>query len=254
VTVEREVYDRFYTAEDRHWWFRARRRIIAAVLNEILPGAEAGASERTIADVGCGTGGMVPLLSRFGRVTGVDAAPEAREYCARRGLDRILTPEEWSEGGERYDLVTAFDVTEHVEDDVAFLRRLAGHLAPAGRLLVTVPAYPFLWSSFDEMNHHRRRYTKGSLARALRDAGIGIERITYMNGFLLAPVAGVRMVEKLLGRTAGDAESRRRELDRWFRVGPLNGVLEAIFAAERHWLARGNLPAGASVLAWGRVA
>ncbi len=252
--MEREVYDRFFVAEDRHWWFRARRRVLEAVLRELLPGAEAGAPGRTIADVGCGTGGMVRLLSRFGAVTGVDVAPEAREYCARRGLDRILTPEEWEKGGERYDLVTAFDVTEHVADDAAFLRRLAGHVAPEGRLLVTVPAYPFLWSSFDEMNHHRRRYTKGSLARALDAAGVRIDRITYMNGFLLAPVIGVRLVEKLRGGAEDDAEARRKALARWFHVGPLNRALEEIFAAERHWLVRGSLPAGASVLAWGRVA
>jgi len=252
--VEREVYDHFFRAEERHWWFRARRRILAEALRQAVPGGETARPGRTIADVGCGTGGMVALLSGFGTVTGVDEAPEAREYCARRGLDRILSPEEWEHSGESYDLITAFDVVEHVEDDVAFLRRLTGHLKPGGRLLVTVPAYPFLWSFFDEMNHHQRRYTRGSLGRSLDAAGIRVERLTYFNCFLLPAVVAGRMVEKMLRSESRDPAARQRALERWFRVGSLNGILEGIFAAERHWLAHRDFPAGSSVLAWGRVA
>ena len=251
--MESEVYDHFFRAEERHWWFRARRRILTEVLRQALPGGEATRSGRAIADVGCGTGGMVELLSRFGTVTGVDEAPEAREYCARRGLSRILSPDEWERSGERYDLVTAFDVVEHVDDETAFLRRLAGHLRPGGRWLVTVPAYSFLWSSFDEMNHHRRRYTRGSLVHSLGAAGLRAERATYMNCLLLPPVVAGRLLEKLGGNDPTDAAARDRALARWFKVGPLNGILEGIFAAERHWLAHRDLPAGSSVLAWGRV-
>ena len=117
--MEREVYDAFFRAEDVHWWFRARRRILEVVLESLYP-----ERDLAIADVGCGTGGMAALLGRFGRVTGIDASPLARDYCARRGLTRVLSLEEWEGGEARYDLLTAFDVIEHVDDDVAFLTRL----------------------------------------------------------------------------------------------------------------------------------
>jgi SAM-dependent methyltransferase len=245
--VENEVYDAFYRAEDVHWWFRGRRRILASVLERLYPDRDLA-----VADVGCGTGGMAALLARFGRVTGVDASPLARDYCARRGLTRVLSPEDWRRDGERYDLVTAFDVVEHVDDDVAFLRSLGERLLPAGRVLVTVPAYPFLWSTFDEMNHHRRRYTRGTLLWAMEEAGVRVEHATYMNTFLLPALAVSRLAERFRPAVPEDPAARARALEAWFHVGPLNGILEAVFAAERHWIRRGSFPAGSSILAWGK--
>lgn len=241
--METELYDYFFRAEETHWWFRARRRILADLLVRLYP-----RGGLRIADVGCGTGGMLPVLARHGVVTGVDEAPEAREYCARRGFPGVRTVAEWHRGGESYDLVTAFDVVEHVEDDVAFLAGLRRRLAPGGSLLVTVPAYPFLWSAFDEMNHHKRRYTRGSLGRSLAASGFRVERMTHMNTFLFPALAGARLVEKMVGREPRTAAERTAALDRWFRVGRLNGILEAIFAFERRWLAVGGFPFGASLL------
>jgi SAM-dependent methyltransferase len=244
--MEHEVYDAFYRAEDAHWWFMARRRLIRAVLERLYP---AGGLE--IADVGCGTGGMMELLGRYGRVTGVDEAPEAREYCARRGFSGVLTPAEWALSSATYDLITAFDVVEHIEDDHGFLRQLRTRIRPGGRLLVTVPAYPFLWSRFDEMNHHHRRYTRGPLDRALAGAGFEIERSTYFNMLLFPPVAAVRLVEKVAGsRRVG--EDHERALERWFKVGPLNGFLETVFALERFGVVGAGFPFGTSILAIGR--
>lgn len=242
--MELEVYDAFYRAEDAHWWFRARRRIVESVLEETLPRG------LRIADVGCGTGGMARMLSRFGTLTGVDEAPRAREYCARRGLDRVLTPGAWRELGEVYDLITAFDVVEHVDDDAGFLSDLRERLTPEGKLLVTVPAYPFLWSAFDEMNHHRRRYTRSTLRRALERAGFRVERLSHFNTWLLPPVIAGRMLEKRKSAPT-DPAGKQAALERYFRVGPLNRPLESIFASERHWLRRHDLPWGSSILALG---
>ncbi len=247
--MEHEVYDYFFTAEDAHWWFRARRRILASFL--------AGHFRRgglRVADFGCGTGGMLGALAEYGEVTGVDAAPEAREYCARRGFPRVLTPEAWRASDQRYDLITAFDVIEHVDDDVALLGGMVERLAPEGRVLATVPAYPFLWSVFDEMNHHRRRYTRKRLAGSFRAAGLRVERATYFNTLLFPPVAAVRLVEKGLRLDPASDADKRKALSRWFKVGPLNGTLEAVFASERHWLAHAGFPFGTSILMMGRVA
>lgn len=245
--MEPEVYDAFFHAEDRHWWFAARRRILDAVLTRLYP-----RGGLDIADVGCGTGGMLLLLGRYGVVTGVDEAPEARDYCARRGFPGILTPEAWNALPDRYDLVTSFDVVEHVEDDVGFLGSLARRLRPDGRVLLTVPAYPFLWSVFDELNHHKRRYTRDRLRLALTGAGLEVERLTHFNALLLPPIAAVRIVERAAGRKPDPAEVKR-SVHRWFKVGPMNGILESLFASERHWVAGRDLPAGCSILAVARL-
>jgi SAM-dependent methyltransferase len=242
--VETELYDYFYRAEERHWWFRARRAILADMLERMhLPETVA------IADVGCGTGGMLPVLARYGRVTGVDESSLAREYCARSGFLDVQSPAEWQRAGERYDLVTAFDVIEHVEDDVAFLKSLHDHLVPGGRLLATVPAYPFLWSTFDEMNHHYRRYTGRTLKRSLAASGFSVLRFTHMNAFLFPALAGARLFDRAFGRPPQNEAERRRLVERWFHVGPLNGLLESIFASERYWLRVGGFPFGASIIA-----
>lgn len=244
--MEPDLYDFFYRTEDAHWWFRARRAVVGSILERLYP---QGGLE--IADVGCGTGGMAPLLARFGRVTGVDESVQAREYCARRGLPRVLEFHEWERAGGHYDLVTAFDVVEHVEDDVNFLRRIRARLRPGGRLLVTVPAHPFLWGPFDEMNHHRRRYLRRGLNRSLGFAGFEVERSTYYNLLLFPPMAAVRLTEKMF-RPAFDPANPRPMMERWFRIGRWNRALEAVMSAERHWLARRNLVLGSSLLAVGR--
>lgn len=245
--MEPEVYDRFYTAEDSHWWFRARRRLIASVLERLYPGGELD-----IVDMGCGTGGMTQMLARFGRVTGVDEAAEAREYCARRGVRDVVSLDEWGRTDTLYDLATAFDVIEHVEDDLGFVVGLHERIKPGGRIVVTVPAYQVLWSAFDEMNHHERRYTRGPLAKLLGEAGFLVERASYFNTILFAPVAATRFADKIVRPPTSHGEDRRKTLDRWFKVGPMNGILEALFALERHWLGRNNFAFGSSILAVGK--
>ena len=241
--METELYEYFYRAEERHWWFRARRRILADVLERMRLGPNL-----RIADVGCGTGGMLPVLARPGRVTGVDEAPLAREYCARSGFTDVQSPAEWEAAGEPFDLVTAFDVVEHVEDDVTFLRNLHAHLVPGGYLLATVPAYPFLWSTFDEMNHHYRRYTGRTLKRSLAASSFSVVRFTHMNAILFPALAGARLFDRAFGHPPRTDVERRRLVERWFHVGPMSGVLESIFASERYWLRVGAFPFGASIL------
>ena len=242
--MEKEVYDAFYKAEDVHWWFRARRRIVKGLLEDRFPERR----NLAVADIGCGTGGMYSVLNRFGSVVGVDESPQAREYCAKRGWQEVWSREVWEADTRKFDLITAFDVVEHIDDDVEFLGSLAGRLNPGGVFLATVPAYPFLWSRFDELNHHKRRYTRNTLKRALEAAGFGIDRMTHFNALLLPPIAAVRLVERAFKKDSSGLDNQK-EVESWFRVGPFNGVLEALFSAEGSWLRKRDLSAGCSIAA-----
>ena len=161
-------YRELYELEDRHWWFRGRRAVIWALL------ARAGIDRAPrLLDAGCGTGRNLVEFGPLGEAEGVDVSSEAVDFCRRRGLDgvRQATLEDLPFEGGRFDLTLATDVIEHLDDDRRALRELRRAARPGGRLLVTVPAYRWLWSQHDESMHHRRRYTERGLSDALKASG-----------------------------------------------------------------------------------
>ena len=228
-------------ADERHWWYRGRRRVIRAELDAL--GVPDGAS---ILDAGCGSGRMMAELAAYGTVSGLEPNAQAAEIARARGVGEVrdghLEALPWEEA--TFDLVTCLDVIEHTADDRAALAELRRVCRPAGRLLVTVPAYPALWSSHDVANHHHRRYTRAALRDASHAAGWEIERLSSFNSVLLGPAAAVRLAE----RRRVDAVGARSDLG----LGPvwLNRVLEWPLAIEAQWLSRGGtLPVGLSLLA-----
>jgi SAM-dependent methyltransferase len=229
--------------ERRHWWFVGRRRIVASVLETLLSGRRG----LRILDIGCGTGGMIPVLSPFGRVTGIDPAEAAIGYSLERygGQAEFLQvdfPRE-SPPGKDFDLVTLFDVLEHLDDDGEALRKAATLLSEGGRVILTVPAHRFLWSPHDEINRHRRRYAFGELRDRLLAAGLEIHRMTYFNTYLFPVVWGTRQVRRALARK-GDRRSDFRIQRDW-----INNLLSDLFGSERHLLRHVDLPFGVSILA-----
>jgi SAM-dependent methyltransferase len=229
--------------DDRHWWYRGRRRIIRAELDR-LP-LRSGAR---VLDAGCGSGRTLEELSPYGTVSGVELDPGAAEMARGRGRGDVVVGrlEElpWENGS--FDLITCLDVIEHTPDDRVTLRELRRVSTPGGFLLVTVPAYQGLWSMHDVANHHYRRYSRGRLRAAAGDAGWRTVRMTSFNGLLLAPAAAVRLAER----------RRLRDPDPEYKpeltLGPewLNSLLEQPLRLEARWLARGRtMPAGLSLLA-----
>jgi SAM-dependent methyltransferase len=240
--VQAEYY-RVYAAEQNHWWFSARRRILEAVMTRALP--TTGSS--LLLEVGTGTGAMGHIFSRFGHFVGLDNNWLALEQ-ARAKVEHLVggRVEELPFRPSSMDAVCAYDILEHVEDDRGALRELRRVVKAEGKLLVTVPAFPFLWTEHDEVNHHRRRYTKASLGRALEDSGWRIERLTYFNTILFPAIAGARLM--LRQRSSG----RPPRSDFVHRVPPLlNRFLEAAFAVERHVVPLVDLPFGVSLLGIG---
>lgn len=227
-------------ADERHWWYRGRRRVIRAVIDALglAPGAR-------ILDAGCGSGRTLDELSSYGSVAGIDASEQAVAAARARGHAEVrvgrLEALPWAAGS--FDLVTALDVIEHTPDDRLTLGELRRVTRPGGHALLTVPAYQWLFSAHDVANRHYRRYARTGLLRATGESGWSVVRTTYFNTLLLAPAAAVRLATR--GR---DAHAGRSELS--LTPALLNGALEWPLRAEAAWLARGRrLPAGLSLLA-----
>jgi SAM-dependent methyltransferase len=240
--VEDWTYQEHYDMEERHWWFRSRRRVLWALVDR----AGVGPSPR-ILDAGCGTGRNI--VEQLGPAEGVDLSPQAVEFCHRRGLDgvRRAAIEELPYEDERFDLVLATDVIEHLEDEGPALEELRRVTSPDGRLIVTVPAYNWLWSNHDTSWHHFRRYTRRLLAQRVRAHGWEPIVQTYFYSSLLPPVAAVRTFQRLRGHANGNGNGQSKSdlhlsptaLDRW---------LEMPVRAEARLIRRGaSLPAGVSV-------
>jgi SAM-dependent methyltransferase len=232
--VDSELYDRFFDTEDRHWWFVGRRQLVTDLMTRVRVSGR-------ILDLGCGTGGVLQHLGVFGDAIGLDPAPEAAKYCARRDVPMVVgSGMELPFADASFDAVLALDVIEHVPDDVALLREAQRILRPGGVLLVTVPALPWLWSAHDDVNHHYRRYTLKTLRRSLQQGGFRPRRISYYNAILL-PLAIAR---KFVNRFGGSDEHHLEDLP-----APLNATLRGILQAEGRVIRRRDLPLGASLIA-----
>jgi SAM-dependent methyltransferase len=236
--MERDVYRSMRTLQSSHWWFLGRRRIVATLIESLRLPADA-----SILEAGAGSGGNIALLQQFGRVSAFEMDAEAAGYCtADTGVQCVLgtLPDANPFAGQaRFDLVVALDVLEHIEHDVASLRSLSGCLAPGGRLLLTVPAYQWLYSGHDSIHHHRRRYTRRSLERVAAEAGLQVHRCGYFNSWLLPLAVGVRMVSRIFRRPpTSDATMPRKDA---------NALLASVFESEAWVVKRRSFPAGLSL-------
>jgi SAM-dependent methyltransferase len=247
--LREDFYDEYYELEDRHWWFRGRRRIVLTILGTSLPPVASG-QRRRILDLGCGTGTMLGHLRAFGHAEGVEADQRAVELCRRRGEDRVQLLE--SDGlpfrDDSFDVLTALDVLEHIEDDGAALREVARVLRPGGIFLATVPANPWMWGPQDEISHHCRRYRARDLRRGIAGTNLELLRLTHFNSILFGPIAAVRLVRRLrppAPRPRSDFELTTE--------GPVNELLARVFGLESRWLRRRDLPFGVSILAVARA-
>ena len=235
--MDRTVYSRLAEVEGEHWWFVARREILADQIARLrLP---AGAR---ILEVGCGTGGNLAMLSRFGQVSAIEPDEEARACSAARGFDVRggLLPDGLPDFAAPFDLIAALDVIEHVDQDEASVAALSGLLKPGGCFLATAPAYQWMWSRHDELHHHKRRYGLPAFRRLFEDAGLQIVKSTYCNTLLFPPIAAVRLAKQATGNTAGDDDA--------MPSAPVNALLKRVFATEKTLLRAFDLPFGVSLL------
>ena len=251
--MEAAAYRQFQALEESHWWFRGRRAVYLGLLRHHLHGARPA----RILDLGCGVGGFLPGLAGLGSaVFPADLSRAALVRCRERGFGGGVVSDGYAlpYAGESFELVCLFDAIEHIPDDARAMREVARILAPGGRAIVSVPAYPFLFANNDRVARHWRRYTRRSLARVLEQADLWVERNTHANVFLfpliLPVVLGIKAWETLLGR---EADPERTNLS-WPVPGALHALLAAVFAAELPFSRRLDWPVGHSIVAIARKA
>jgi SAM-dependent methyltransferase len=237
--MERVVYQQMAELDDHHWWYHARRRIIAELIRrEVGPPTNA-----QILELGCGTGHNLAMLSGFGLVEGLELDEEARALSEKRLGRKVMSsplPELGEVPDRHYDLIGAFDVIEHIEDDHAALTSIAAKLKPGGKFVMTVPAHQWMWSAHDVVNHHKRRYSKSRLKALIESSPMKLERIGYFNSLLFPLAVAERFASRLRGKADGDVK---------LPPAPLNTLLEKIFGAERYLVGRLPLPPGLSLFA-----
>lgn len=237
--MERQVYDRMAELDERHWWYRARREVLSALISRRAlpaPGAR-------LLEIGCGTGHNISMLRRFGEVEAIEVDPAARAVAEKRlGRPVGSAPLPTLPGVEdaSFDLIGAFDVIEHIEDDASALSGIARVLKPGGRFVMTVPAHPWMWSAHDVVNHHHRRYTKAGLTKLFERSALRLEGIGYLNSLLFPVAVAARAAGRIRGKDDGDDT---------LPPAPLNSALEKVFAQEARLIGRVPLPPGLSLWA-----
>jgi SAM-dependent methyltransferase len=236
--MDRIVYERMAAHDTTHWWYRARRDI----LSDYLARYGALPKDARILEIGCGTGHNLPMLASFGEVDAIEIDETAGAFAAERLGKPIGTsplPELAGVEKGQYDLVAVLDVVEHVEDDVAALRAIADRLKPGGKILITVPAHQWMWSAHDVVNHHKRRYSRATLAAALEKAGLRAHKLRWFNSLLFPAAVAARMVGRLTGKDDSDDSPP---------PGPLNAIFERVFRLERHLVGRVPMTPGLSLI------
>ena len=239
--MERVVYEQMAELDERHWWYRARRQVLADLIRR-----EAAPPEGAhVLEIGCGTGHNLPMLAQFGEVDALELDEQARAVAEKR-LGRAVMgaplPEITGVRDGYYDLIGAFDVIEHIEDDGAALASIAGKLKPGGKFVMTVPAHQWMWSAHDVVNHHKRRYSKRRLKALVEGSPLKLHKVGYFNSLLFPLAVAERLASKVRGKDSADLK---------LPPAPLNAALERLFEAERYLVGRLPLPPGLSLFAVG---
>jgi SAM-dependent methyltransferase len=257
-------YEVMFDVEDHHWWFVGRRAIVFSQIEDALgaeraslraarsadgvsseaQGARTRASlpESRVLDIGCGAGATMDHLKRYGRPHGIDLSALPLRYSRQRGHQRTLraSATELPFDSESFDLVTALDVIEHLENDAQGLAEIRRVLKPGAPAVIFVPAFQSLWGPNDVQSGQKRRYRLSQLRAAVEKAGLRIERISYANFAMFIPIWLGRKILTLLGR---DEQAENR-----INHPIINNLLAKIFSSEAGWLRKRTLPFGVSII------
>lgn len=248
--MRHDLYYDLYIKEQDYWWHVGKRAIVYSLLGKYRRSG-VNADRRRALDLGCGTGLNLDKLAQYARPTGTDFSEEALHFCLERGHTSLAKADAAALPfpDREFDIITALDVIEHLDDDHIALAELRRVLRPGGILVLSVPAYKALWTYWDDILGHRRRYTTGMMREAIEGAGLRVRKVSYSNMLILVPVVLVRFLKSL--RRKG-AELRHESADPESDFMPVPGWLNCMLIAYYNWeagfLRRHSLPFGLSVV------
>lgn len=243
--MQNEIYERIYNSERDNWWYRGRRELVKYMVSRVKRRSEKEILD--ILDFGCGTGLNSLSLDQFGDVYGFDISEEALKYSKARGRAKILRAEAESLPfkSNSFDVVCALDVLEHIEDDIHAICEIHRVLKPGGFLILTVPAFMFLWSPHDEAVNHKRRYNAKLINQKINSVGFSTELCTHWNFCIFPAVAVVRPLRRILCRNRGG----KGDYDLLDLPSSLNRVFLSILRLENTAIKMGlRLPFGVTVV------
>lgn len=237
--------------EDSHWWFASRTRALNAVMQPLLPKTP----NFQLLDVGCGAGNMIHHLSEYGQVKGLEIDERPVKKARERGynVQQFDATKPMPFADNTFNAVTALDVIEHNQDDLAILADSFRILKPGGHIIITVPAFMWLWTHNDDLNAHVRRYTAGELRDKLQQTGFNVNRVSYNNFFVFPLAATLLLLRRVLGAKPElashhvDQEEYQVELEP--ASAPVNAVLTMVGKVEASLIRRVDLPVGTSLIA-----
>ena len=237
--MDRELYLEHRDFEEKHWWFVARRKIIFNFLKKHLQTN----NDCQVLEIGAGTGGNLKMLQSFGKLYAMELDADAVQYANEKNICQVKQGALPSQipFQQKFDLIVMADVLEHIEDDAEALQAVKNLLKDDAKLLITVPAYQFLWSEHDVANHHYRRYTKKHLCSLLSQSGLHVKHSTYFNTFLFPVVLAIRTASQFIKSEL--PKSNINMPSKW-----MNQILKNIFQSETLFLSWLQFPFGVSFM------
>lgn len=235
------VYHANYEHENSYWWFIARNEILKQVVKSFCDLNQ----NKNLLDVGCGTGGFASTMLSECNVIGIDTSQIALEYSRKRGLTNLhntLLKDFDKSIYNKIDVITFFDVIEHIEDDVAVVNEAYNLLDSGSYLIASVPAYQWLWSKHDEIHMHYRRYSKREFEKIFKNAGFKVMYSSYFNSILFFPAALMRFIEKITKKD-NKKDSPIDEVPNF-----INKLFTFIFRLEKKWIPKVKIPFGLSIV------
>ncbi len=244
--MDKNYYKEYFSLERNHWWFKVRAKIIIFLIDKSL--ASNSSNIKTVLNIGAATGKTSEILAKYGEVTSLEYDKECCEFVNENLPMKVINGSivELPFADNSFDLVCAFDVIEHVEDDILALAEMKRVCKPNGLVTVTVPAFMLLWSHHDIVNQHFRRYTKNNLQQLFTSNNLTYSVATYYNSILFLPIFMFRLFTKIIPQ-------------KWIRKGAgsdatlgsengfVNKVMYQIFNIELTLLKGMKFPLGVSI-------
>lgn len=250
--MEKLYYKEYYKNERNHWWFKARMRILAEVLETKIPLQPNKGTQ--ILNTGAATGATSVMLKEYGHVLSLEYDKDCSEFLSEVLNEEVVNASltELPMENEQFDLICAFDVIEHIEDHNVVLQEIHRTLLPDGHVYITVPAFMLMWSKHDDINHHCRRYRMPELVRLLENNGFEVTYRSYFNFWLFLPILLARMVSNLFAKTKGDDVNTGSDFET-FQDSSINTLFYHIFKSEKALLkGKFSFPFGVSAMIIGK--